>query len=89
MPEQFTLDQRFGKCAAIDGNEGTLNTLTQGVYQARNQFFTGAAFAGHQYAGVTGCDQPDAFQQNFRIRVLEGERLGANRYGMRGGIGET
>ena len=53
VTEQFALDQRLGQCRAVDGDERSLAALAQRMQSARDQFFSGAAFAGNQYAGFT------------------------------------
>jgi hypothetical protein len=48
VSKQFTLEQRFRDCGAVDGNKGFRRALTRGVDAARKQLLTGARFSNEQ-----------------------------------------
>src|SRR5271168_5552782 len=63
VAEEFGFEQRFGKRAAIDGDEGSFRAGAIFVDGAGDEFFTGAAFSGDQHATGLGGDGFDQIEE--------------------------
>jgi hypothetical protein len=70
MPEQFVLDQAFGYCAAVDGNERLIAPGAAVVNGPGRDLLARAGFALDQDGGVglgDALDQPDRLQKRRRM----------------------
>ena len=63
VTEEFALQQRLGKCAAVDGDEGFGGARRTNVNRARHQFFTGAALAVDQHRAGRRSHGPNGLLQ--------------------------
>jgi hypothetical protein len=79
MPEQLGLDQGLDEGATIDGNERAGATRARLMNEARDQFLAGAGLAANENIGVAGRDELETLLQLARDRILEDQRLGADR----------
>ena len=69
VAEQFGFQKRFGKRAAIDGDERRFGTRAVFVDGARHQFLAGAAFAGDQHAAGLRRDILDQVENGAHLRA--------------------
>ena len=67
VAEELGFEQRFGKGAAIDGDEGRFGASAVFVDGAGNEFFSRAAFSSNQHAAILRRDVFDQVENGAHI----------------------